>query len=177
MLEELAQPSAFKTSCVCSVRAMGRVAGPLCACWCCRWRTSSPGVLRAFVPQGVADIQRDMMKFGSVTAAFSVYGDFLAYSSGVYHHVTGEGRAEKGPRRVRRRFFLASVSGTSRMLERSRCWVGIEQCVGSWVRRGFRSKERASPRNAVRRPVIATLLPGGPAGTVSLDPFRPPLDY
>ncbi|CAN0157426.1 unnamed protein product, partial [Laminaria digitata] len=38
---------------------------------------------------GMQDIQRDMMKFGSVTAAFSVYSDFLTYSGGVYKNVTG----------------------------------------------------------------------------------------
>lgn len=40
--------------------------------------------------QGVEDIQRDMMKYGSVTAAFSVYADFLTYAGGVYQNVDGE---------------------------------------------------------------------------------------
>ncbi|CAN0278867.1 unnamed protein product [Discosporangium mesarthrocarpum] len=29
------------------------------------------------------------MTFGSATASFSVYNDFLTYKSGVYEHVTG----------------------------------------------------------------------------------------
>lgn len=37
----------------------------------------------------VAAIQKDMMQYGSVTAAFSVYGDFPLYKSGVYRHTTG----------------------------------------------------------------------------------------
>lgn len=36
------------------------------------------------------EIQRDMLKFGSVTASFSVYSDFLSYSGGVYKNVAGE---------------------------------------------------------------------------------------
>lgn len=40
--------------------------------------------------QGVEAIQLDMMKYGSVTAAFSVYSDFLTYSGGVYSNKTGE---------------------------------------------------------------------------------------
>lgn len=37
----------------------------------------------------VAAIQSDLMKYGSVTAAFTVYGDFPTYKSGVYKHTTG----------------------------------------------------------------------------------------
>lgn len=33
----------------------------------------------------------DMMKHGSVTAAFSVYSDFLTYSGGVYSFDSGAG--------------------------------------------------------------------------------------
>lgn len=40
--------------------------------------------------QGIENIQRDMMKYGSVTAAFSVFSDFLTYSGGVYTHETGK---------------------------------------------------------------------------------------
>jgi len=38
---------------------------------------------------GVENIQRDIMQYGPVSAAFTVYEDFVAYKSGVYHHVTG----------------------------------------------------------------------------------------
>jgi len=34
-------------------------------------------------------IKQDIMKFGSVTAAFTVYEDFVNYKSGVYRHVSG----------------------------------------------------------------------------------------
>lgn len=36
------------------------------------------------------DIQLDLVQNGPVTAAFSVYSDFLTYKSGVYEHVSGE---------------------------------------------------------------------------------------
>jgi cathepsin B len=38
---------------------------------------------------GVAKIQADIAKYGTVTAAFTVYSDFPTYKSGVYKHVTG----------------------------------------------------------------------------------------
>lgn len=37
----------------------------------------------------VAAIQNDIMTYGSVSAAFTVYEDFLTYTSGVYYHQTG----------------------------------------------------------------------------------------
>ena len=43
--------------------------------------------------QGVEAIQLDMMTYGSVTAAFSVYSDFLTYSGGVYSNKSGEENA------------------------------------------------------------------------------------
>lgn len=41
------------------------------------------------VPSQVAKIQTEIMTHGPVEAAFTVYNDFLAYKSGVYHHTTG----------------------------------------------------------------------------------------
>jgi cathepsin B len=38
---------------------------------------------------GVSNIQSDIMQYGSVTAAFTVYDDLPAYESGVYHHTSG----------------------------------------------------------------------------------------
>merc|ERR1712194_41431 len=38
---------------------------------------------------GVAKIQSDIVQYGSVTAAFTVYSDFPTYKSGVYKHTTG----------------------------------------------------------------------------------------
>lgn len=37
----------------------------------------------------VANIKQDIMTFGTVTSAFTVYEDFLTYKSGVYSHQTG----------------------------------------------------------------------------------------
>ena len=34
-------------------------------------------------------IKRDIMTYGTVTAAFTVYEDFLTYKSGVYQHLSG----------------------------------------------------------------------------------------
>jgi len=38
---------------------------------------------------GAAAMQEDIMKYGSITVAFSVYSDFLTYKTGVYKHTTG----------------------------------------------------------------------------------------
>lgn len=38
----------------------------------------------------VEQIQTDVMTYGSATAAFEVYADFLTYKSGVYQHVSGD---------------------------------------------------------------------------------------
>ncbi|CAM9758212.1 unnamed protein product, partial [Hapterophycus canaliculatus] len=43
----------------------------------------------AYSVGGIEDIQLDMMKHGSVTAAFSVYSDFLTYTGGVYSFDSG----------------------------------------------------------------------------------------
>ena len=45
--------------------------------------TSSYGI------KTVANIKADIYAHGSVTAAFTVYEDFLTYTSGVYKHTTG----------------------------------------------------------------------------------------
>ena len=37
----------------------------------------------------MAKIQSDMLTYGPVTAAFTVYEDFPTYTSGVYQHTTG----------------------------------------------------------------------------------------
>ncbi|XP_038052067.1 cathepsin B-like [Patiria miniata] len=42
------------------------------------------------IPNNVTEIQAEIMTFGSVEAAFSVYADFPSYKSGVYKHETGE---------------------------------------------------------------------------------------
>ena len=38
---------------------------------------------------GVHEIQADLMAHGPIQVAFTVYQDFLSYSGGVYHHVSG----------------------------------------------------------------------------------------
>jgi len=44
---------------------------------------------RSYSLSTVQDIQADMMKYGTVTAAFTVYADFPTYKSGVYKHTSG----------------------------------------------------------------------------------------
>lgn len=44
----------------------------------------------AYSLSGVASIQKDMMQYGSATAAFTVYADFPTYKSGVYKHTHGD---------------------------------------------------------------------------------------
>jgi len=39
--------------------------------------------------KGVENIQKDIMQYGSATAAFTVYADFPTYKSGVYRHSSG----------------------------------------------------------------------------------------
>lgn len=39
--------------------------------------------------RGEANIQQDILKYGSVGASFSVYSDFVAYKSGIYRHQSG----------------------------------------------------------------------------------------
>ena len=41
------------------------------------------------VPNNVAKIQTEIQTNGPVEASFTVYNDFLAYKSGVYHHTSG----------------------------------------------------------------------------------------
>jgi len=38
---------------------------------------------------GIENIQKDIMTYGSATAAFTVYSDFPTYKSGVYRHASG----------------------------------------------------------------------------------------
>lgn len=40
--------------------------------------------------KSVADMQRDLMKYGTISVALQVYEDFETYSSGVYQHVSGK---------------------------------------------------------------------------------------
>jgi cathepsin B len=40
--------------------------------------------------KGVENIQKDIMQYGSATAAFTVYEDFPTYKSGVYRHSSGK---------------------------------------------------------------------------------------
>ena len=39
---------------------------------------------------GVDSIKKEIMTHGTVTAAFTIYMDFLTYNSGVYQHMSGE---------------------------------------------------------------------------------------
>ena len=43
----------------------------------------------AYGIKGVEQIKQEIMTHGTVTAAFTVYEDFLTYTSGVYQHITG----------------------------------------------------------------------------------------
>jgi cathepsin B len=44
---------------------------------------------RAYRIQGEDNIKSDLTQYGSVAAMITVYEDFAAYKSGVYHHTTG----------------------------------------------------------------------------------------
>jgi len=53
------------------------------------WANSLHYGSKAYGLSGAAKIQAEVLANGPVTAAFSVYEDFLSYSSGVYQHKTG----------------------------------------------------------------------------------------
>ncbi|VDO91123.1 unnamed protein product [Heligmosomoides polygyrus] len=44
------------------------------------------------LPNSAKSIQRDIMKYGPVVAAFTVYEDFMHYKSGIYKHTAGSER-------------------------------------------------------------------------------------
>ncbi|CAH8429281.1 unnamed protein product [Schistosoma intercalatum] len=48
------------------------------------------GKLSYNVADNELSIQKEIMKYGPVEAAFTVYEDFLNYKSGIYEHITGE---------------------------------------------------------------------------------------
>lgn len=54
------------------------------------WADDKHYAASAYSLQGVQAIMADIQAHGSVTAAFSVYADFLTYKSGVYQHTTGQ---------------------------------------------------------------------------------------
>merc|ERR1712066_118309 len=45
---------------------------------------------KAYSLESVTDIMTDIMTYGSVTAAFTVFADFPTYKSGVYRHTSGQ---------------------------------------------------------------------------------------
>lgn len=53
------------------------------------YSTDKKKAARSYSLSSVENIQRDIMQYGSVTGAFTVYEDFPAYKSGVYHYTTG----------------------------------------------------------------------------------------
>ena len=64
---------------------------------------SSKGAYRL---SSVAAAQTDIMTYGSISAAFTVYEDFLTYTSGVYTHQSG---AELGGHAVKSAFCSAAL--------------------------------------------------------------------
>lgn len=44
----------------------------------------------SYAIHGIENIKAELNDYGTVTAAFTVYEDFLNYSSGVYRHVSGK---------------------------------------------------------------------------------------
>ncbi|RCN47341.1 papain family cysteine protease [Ancylostoma caninum] len=48
-----------------------------------------PGKSAYFIRRNVSAIQRDIMNYGPVVAAFTLYTDFMLYKSGIYKHTAG----------------------------------------------------------------------------------------
>merc|ERR1712080_223198 len=55
------------------------------------WEADKKKAASSYGFRSVKEIQADMVKYGTVTAAFTVYADFVQYKSGVYVHKTGQG--------------------------------------------------------------------------------------
>lgn len=53
------------------------------------WDNDRHSASTSYSLNSVQDIESDLAQYGSVTAAFSVYEDFLTYKSGVYQHESG----------------------------------------------------------------------------------------
>ena len=53
------------------------------------WSSDKHYAGKAYSLRTVNSIMQDLVEYGSVTAAFTVYQDFLSYKSGVYVHKTG----------------------------------------------------------------------------------------
>ena len=65
------------------------------------------------------------------------------------------------------------IAKTSRMIERSFWWTGLEACVHWWIRRCMKCQARKTSRHTVRWPIISLPLPNGPGEVVSVDFFEP----
>jgi cathepsin B len=78
-----------------SICGASECATPKCASACeanypKKWAADKHHASTAYsVSSSVAQIQAELMTYGSVTAAFTVYADLLTYKSGVYSHVSG----------------------------------------------------------------------------------------
>jgi len=53
------------------------------------WAKDKHHAKTAYNFNSIAEIESDLQAYGSVTAAFTVYSDFLTYKSGIYKHTTG----------------------------------------------------------------------------------------
>jgi len=53
------------------------------------WEDDKHYATSSYNVRGVSNIKKDIQTYGTVTAAFTVYEDFLTYKSGVYSHQTG----------------------------------------------------------------------------------------
>ena len=83
----------------------------------------------AFSVAGVAAAMKEIYANGPITAGFTVYDDFLSYSSGVYHHVTG---AQLGGHAVK-------VIGWGQTLDATpvKYWVAINSWNDVWGDKGY----------------------------------------
>ena len=54
------------------------------------WTDDKHYAAKAYSLRTVNSMMQDLYEFGSITAAFTVYEDFLSYKSGVYVHKTGQ---------------------------------------------------------------------------------------
>jgi len=99
------------------------------------------------LPTDVPSIQTDIFTYGSVTAAFTVYEDFLAYKSGVYQYTTGQ---ELGGHAVK-------IIGWGVWTDGTPYWTVANSWNTDWGNKGFFNILRGSDNCGIEDYVVAGL--------------------
>jgi cathepsin B len=96
------------------------------------------------ISNNVTAIQVEIMTYGPVEAAFTVYADFLPYKSGVYHHVTGD---ELGGHAVK-------ILGWG-VLKNTPYWLVANSWNTDWGARGYFMIQRGNDECGIEDYIVA----------------------